>query len=127
MATRTALFALALTTSASLVAANARAQELPPEETPPPQMQMPEPTPAAPSVADATTQHVWVEARLGSRRWSQKSAGFGGGGFDLALGLGWQWIDVGLVGTYSATGDGGDGSHAGIWTIGPEIATRTSI
>jgi hypothetical protein len=122
------VFTLALIASSSLLAAHAGAQEMP---TVPVAEEPSEPTPevAAPSPPpnDAPEQHTWVEARLGSRRWSEKSSGLGGGGFDLALGLGWQWIDVGVVGTWSTTGDGADGSHADIWTVGPEIATRTSI
>ena len=131
MALRTSPFALALVGASLISVARADAQEMPEDAPYPAPAPAPAPAPdlaPAPAPAlDEPTQHVWVEARLGSRRWSEKSTGFGGGGFDLALGLGWQWIDVGLVGTYSTTGDGSDGSHAGIWTIGPEIATRTSI
>lgn len=142
MSSRSIASSLALAATIAAGAATASAQEFDPtgpsvdpsqvpmapavETAPMPPQPMPMPPPS-----EASMQHAWIEARLGTRRWTEKSTGFGGGGFDLALGLAWEWVDVGIVGSYSST-NVADEAHAGdvhasVWTIGPEIATRTSL
>ena len=107
--------------------------DLTPEgEPPPPTVEaspgmMESSPPIGTPIEPTSTQHTWLEARLGSRRWSEKSAGFGGGGFDLALGVGWKWLDLGVVGTFAATSFGDPSTRGEVWTFGPEIATRTAL
>lgn len=133
---RTAL-TLVLFASITFVSAASHAQETPTNDGLAPTSESEAAAPTQPTqvsegvtapkpTADGSLQHTWLEARIGSRRWTEKSAWYGGG-FDLALGLGWEWVDVGVVGSFTSTDIGQKSVHANVWTLGPEIATRTYI
>lgn len=72
------------------------------------------------------TLHTYLETRIGAATFAQKSAGYGPS-LNLAYGMGFSWIDVGAVGSFSMIPNSSTSTSAYQYSLGPEIATRTSI
>ena len=70
--------------------------------------------------------HTYLETRLGAATMLQKSAGYGPS-LDLSYGMGFSWVDVGIVGRFASIPMKDLDGNARQFSIGPEIATRTYL
>ncbi|MEO7093243.1 MAG: hypothetical protein ABI175_08330, partial [Polyangiales bacterium] len=70
--------------------------------------------------------HTYLETRLGVATMLQRSGGYGPS-LDVSYGMGFSWIDVGIVGRFASIPVKDTDSSARQFSIGPEIATRTYL
>lgn len=92
----------------------------PPGATPPPEVGPPQRP-----LKDKSDLHTFLEARLGTATFLNRT-GYGPM-FTAAYGLGWTWIDVGAVAGVGGFPVNDADAHATQYSLGLELATRTSL
>jgi hypothetical protein len=85
-----------------------------------------EPLTPRPYKQQTSDLHTYLEMRLGAATMLQQSSGYGPS-LDVSYGMGFSWVDVGIVGRFASIPMKDTDGSARQFSIGPEIATRTFL